>query len=136
MSKAGSERLAAVDRAFEYLASKNGFHPRTTIAIAIRVEFFLAVRWEDKQEELRRRRDPNVWAEISIPAMGRIRELFARTPPGLSNAAAEQHVIELLTKLRRPDIAWSTAQQLRIELGCWLRRRIPEPGVLQNESPS
>jgi len=126
-------RLDILDEAFSYLANDvaQKFSPQTALAVAIRVEFLLAEQWEDEQEELRRRRDPNIWVEISIEAMEQIKRLLAATPPSLSNAAAEQHVIDLLSELRA-DFAWSTARELRKSIGPWLHvseREVPKVGA-------
>ena len=114
-------RLAALDRAFSYLAVN--FPPETTIAVVIRVEFRLAVQWETIQEDLRRRNDPNEWLEISIEAMEEIGDLFAATTPDQSNATAEQKIITMFSKFS-PDEAWWTAQRLRRELIPWQKHRI------------
>src|SRR5579864_6303954 len=97
--KASDEALArceAEDQAFSYLAHGNRFAPSVARAISIRVEFLLAVIWEDLQEEMRERRDPREVRQISLYQMREIRDAFAATAPGLSNAVAEQHLVDLL----------------------------------------
>jgi hypothetical protein len=58
--------IVAGDYAYGYLTK---CFPQTADAIAIRVEFFLAGKWEEIQEDLRERRDPHDWVEISISEM-------------------------------------------------------------------
>jgi hypothetical protein len=114
-------RLAAEDRIFEYLAHKK-WSPETSITIATRVEFFLAVLGEDEQEDMRRRRDPREVVQISLSNMREVRRAFGGTAPGNSDAAAEQHVIDLLSKFP-PDRAWWIAHKVRKSLAPWLEMR-------------
>jgi hypothetical protein len=104
-------RAEAEDRAVVYLTQER-WSPQVSMAIAIRVEFFLAVRWEEEQEVMRHHDDPREVIEIVPREMQEARTLFARTPPGISNAAAEQHVVDMLTKFPL-DRAWWISRRVR-----------------------
>jgi hypothetical protein len=108
----------AEDRAISYLVDGGRFPPEVAIAIATRVEFLLAVAWEDLQEEMRARRDPREVKQISLSHMHQIRHAFASTSPGLSDAAAEQHVFDLLREFT-PDRAWYIASIVRRTVASW-----------------
>jgi hypothetical protein len=116
-----SVRIEAGDRAFAYLV--DNFRPEVTIAVAIRVEFFLASRWKEIQEDLRRQGDQHEWVEILVGEMEDIKNVFDTTQPDQSNAAAEQYVIGMFTKFA-PDLAWWTARRLRRELVPWQERQM------------
>jgi hypothetical protein len=111
-AEAVSARLDAEDRAIAYLVDGNRFPPQVSTAVATRVEFFLAVAWENEQEDMRTRRSRREVMEISICDMRAIREAFAENPPRLSDGAAEQHVLSLLNKFPR-DRAWDIARKVR-----------------------
>jgi hypothetical protein len=104
-------RMAAEDRAVAFLTQER-WSPQVSMAIAIRVEFFLAVRWEDEQEAMRDDDDPREVIEIVPREMQEARKWFARTPPGMSDAVAEQHVLDMLTKVPL-DRAWWTSRKVR-----------------------
>jgi hypothetical protein len=103
-------RMAAEDRAVAYLTQER-LSPRVSMAVAIRVEFLLAVIWEAEQEAMRDD-DPREVIEIVPREMQEARKLFVRTPPGTSDAVAEQHVVDMLTKFP-PDRAWWISRKVR-----------------------
>jgi hypothetical protein len=123
--KEANTRLAAEDEAVFYLLDDNRFTSQTSIAIAIRVEFLLALAWEDLQEEMRARSDPREVMEISPYHMLQIRKAFVSTPPALSDAAAEQQIVDLLRKFP-PDRAWHIASKVRRSVESWWSIRSPE----------
>jgi hypothetical protein len=116
-------RIAAGDSAYGFLV--NNFEPETAIAIAVRVEYFLAVRWQTEQEQMRARRDLNKVFEISIEGMARARKDFDGVPAGRSDGHAEQYVMDLLAKFPA-DQAWWTARRLRGEIEGWCRREMTQ----------
>jgi hypothetical protein len=111
-------RLAAADRAYRFLTGN--FAPETAVAIAVRVEYFQAARWEIEQEQMRARRDPNQVFEISIAEMERRRRAFADVPVGRSNARGEQQVVELLAQFPL-DQVWWTAHRAREKVEAWCK---------------
>jgi hypothetical protein len=70
------------------------------------VERTLAIKWETKQEEMRRRRDPR---KVMCINAGRVKELdvaLASLPQGVHpDPAAERHLLQILKDLP-PDRAW------------------------------
>ena len=104
------QRLAAEDRVFAYLAGN--FTYEAAVAIANRVEFLLAARWENRQEELRKSSYEGTVFEISIAEMAQSHYRFRVTPPGHSDALGEQHVIDLLSEFPA-DQAWHIARKVR-----------------------
>jgi hypothetical protein len=113
-------RIAAGDSAHRFLVEN--FAPETAIATAVSVEYFLSVRWETEQEQMRARRDPHMVFEISIAGMAQIRKAFDNVPLGQSNERAEQYVIDLLTRFPA-DQAWWTAHRVKEEVEAWFRAR-------------
>lgn len=103
-------RMAAVDRAVAYLTQER-LAPQVSMATAIRVEFFLAVLWEYQQKAMLDG-DPREVIEIVPREMQEAKKAFARTPLGLSDAVAQEHVIDMLTKFP-PDRAWWIARKVR-----------------------
>lgn len=116
----GWERLSAADAAFHFLVNK--FDPKTSTAIATRVELLTALRWEEEQEEMRKRRERCRVFEISIEGMEQARQAFAKISPGQSDAGGEKYVFGLLTKFL-PDEAWWIAKEIRREVLSWWRMR-------------
>ena len=110
------QRLAAEDRVFAYLA--HNFTYETAVAIANRVEFWFAARWEHRQEKLRKSGYEGTVFEISICWMEQSAYRFRDTRPGHSNAHGEQHVIDLLSEFPA-DQAWHIARKVRDQIeGC------------------
>ncbi len=107
------QRLAAEDRVYAYLAGN--FTYEAAVAIANRVEFLLAARWEHKQEKLRANGCEETVFEISICGMAQSAHRFRDTPPGHSNALGEQHVIDLLSEFPA-DQAWHIARKVRDQI--------------------
>lgn len=128
------DRLEAEDRAFDYLV-KN-FAPETSIATAIRVEFIFATRWEKEQADMMRRRGRSrrVFA-ISPLELTDIRRLSATVPPSKSDVAAQQRVVEMLTRFP-VDQAWWIAHKVRTGVESWcgglLSEKRPENGLPRN----
>jgi len=131
-------RMATEDRAVAYLTDEK-WSPQVSMAIAMRVEFFLAVRWEDEQEAMRDD-DPREVIEIVPREMQEARKLFARTPPGTSDAVAEQHVVNMLTKFP-PDRAWWISRKVRRavvhyqEIQIWRPQKPATPPLADGELP-
>ncbi|HEX5323081.1 MAG TPA: hypothetical protein VFW40_04790 [Capsulimonadaceae bacterium] len=115
--KARPARLVAADQAYRLLIEN--FAPESAVAIAVRAEYLLAVRWEIEQEQMRARHDPHLVFEISIPEMERERKAFASVPVGRSDAGGEQQVVDLLAQFPL-DQAWWTAHRARekVEASC------------------
>jgi hypothetical protein len=116
--KARWDRIAAGDSVYSFLV-KN-FAPETALAIAVTVEYFLAVRWEAEQEQMRQSRDPHRIFEISAEEMERARKAFYNTPAGLSDLSGERYVIDLLGQFPG-DQAWWTAHRVKREIEGWCR---------------
>ena len=132
-------RMEAEDRAVAYLTDEK-WAPEVSMAIARRVEFFLALVWEDEQEDMRRQDSPKLVFEISVCQMQEARRAFVKTVPGLSDAGAEQHVIDMLTKFPA-DKAWWLARKVRDAVVHWQEARIsrasapPTPPLEPGELP-
>jgi hypothetical protein len=76
------------------------------------VEWALATKCAAIQSEMRRQRDPNEVVEINLNDFQRLIEAIVATPPDIqSDAAAEQHVIDLLADFP-PDWAWWIAHNV------------------------
>jgi len=106
-------RLAAEDRVFAYLA--DNFTYDTAVAIANRVEFLLAARWEHRQETLRESGYEGTVFEISTVEMAQSHYRFRDTRPGTSNSHGEQNVIDLLTEFPA-DQAWWITHKVRDQI--------------------
>jgi hypothetical protein len=95
--------IHAEDEAVEYL---HKFDPAVASATACSVDQTLAIKWETKQEEMRRRRDPRKVMCITDRRWSELYSALARVPPGVhSDAAAEHHLLQILKGLP-PDRAW------------------------------
>ena len=98
--------MRAEDDAVEFL---HKLDPAVALATARSVERKLAIKWETKQEEMRRRRDPR---KVMCISRTRVRELdfaLASLPQGVQpNPAAERHLLQMLKDLP-PDRAWWVA---------------------------
>ena len=95
--------IRAEDEAVEYL---HKLDPAVALATACSVEQTLAIKWETKQEEMRRRRDPRKVMCLTDRRWSELYSALARVPPGVhSDAAAEHHLLHILKDLP-PDRAW------------------------------
>jgi hypothetical protein len=102
-------RLEAEDRAVVYLGK---FPPQVALATALSVESSLATRWEEEQNERIRQRDPRDVVQIMPSDMQQLNHALDKIPPNIrSDAAAEQHVIDLLVDFP-PDRAWWIAHKV------------------------
>jgi hypothetical protein len=100
--------MRAEDDAVRYL---DKFTPEVASVVARNVEMTLANRWEAEQAEMIRRGDPREVAAITEKHKQELDYAMARIPRNArSDAAAEQHVIQLLRKLP-PDDAWWAAHK-------------------------
>jgi hypothetical protein len=101
-------RLEAEDRAVVYLGK---FPPQVALATALSVELSLATSWEEEQNERIRQRDPREVVQILPSDMQQLNAALEKIPPHIrSDAAAEQHVIDLLADFP-PDWAWWIAHK-------------------------
>jgi hypothetical protein len=100
------------------------FAAEEALAIAVRVEYRLAVLWETEQEEMRGRYDKHTVIEISVEEMAEASKAFDNVPPGRSDIPAEQYVIDLLTRFPA-DQAWWTAHRVKKEIEAWCRWKAP-----------
>ena len=95
--------MRAEDDAVEFL---HQLDPAVALATACSVERKLAIKWETKQEEMRRRRDPR---KVMCISRTRVRELdvaLASLPHGVHpDPAAECHLLQIVKDLP-PDRAW------------------------------
>ncbi len=107
------QRLEAEDRAFAYLA--DNFTYETAVAVANRVEFWLAARWKHRQEELCASGYEGTVFGISIAQMALSHYRFRDTRPGNSKSHGEQNVIDLLSEFPA-DQAWWIAHQVRAQI--------------------
>jgi hypothetical protein len=98
-----SAAMRAEDDAVEFL---HKLDPAVALATASSVERKLAIKWETKQEEMRRRRDPR---KVMCINAGRVRDLdvaLASLPQGVHpDPAAERQLLQVLKDLP-PDRAW------------------------------
>lgn len=102
-------RLAAEDRAVVHLGK---FPPQVALATALSVELSLATSWEEEQNERIRQRDPRDVVQIMPSDMQQLNAALDKIPPNIrSDAAAEQHVIDLLVDFP-PDWAWWIAHKV------------------------
>jgi hypothetical protein len=101
----------------------DNFTPETANAIAVRATYFLAVRWETEQEQMRACRAPYMIFEISTVTMAQTRKAFDNVHPDQSDGRAEKHVLKLLAQFPT-DQAWRTAHRVREEIAGWCRRQV------------
>jgi hypothetical protein len=95
--------LRAEDEAVAYL---HKFDPAVAFATACSVEQTLAIKWETKQEEMRRRRDPRKVMCINARRLRELDVALASLPQGVHpDPAAERHLLQILKDLP-PDRAW------------------------------
>ena len=95
--------IHAEDEAVEYL---HKFDPAVALATARSVEQTLAIKWETKQEEMRRRGDPRKVMCITDRHWSELHSALARVPPGVHpDAAAEHRLLQILKDLPH-DRAW------------------------------
>jgi hypothetical protein len=111
--------MRAEDDAVEFL---HQLDPAVALATACSVERKLAIKWETKQEEMRRRRDPR---KVMCISRTRVRELdvaLASLPHGVHpDPAAERYLLQIMKDLP-PDRAWWVAHSVvRYQAG-----RIPD----------
>jgi hypothetical protein len=118
--RARGARIAAGDDVFYYLVKY--FVPEAAIAIAVSVEYRLAVRWKTEQEQMRARRDRHKVCEISVEGMANARKAFDSLSPGQSDERTEQYVIDLLAQFPA-DQAWWTAHRIKTEVEAWCQRK-------------
>ena len=100
-------RLEAEDRAVVYLGK---LPPQVALATALSVELSLATSWEEEQNE--RILQPREVVQIMPSDMQQLNAALDKISPNIrSDAAAEQHVIDLLVDFP-PDWAWWIAHKV------------------------
>ena len=95
--------IHAEDEAVEYL---HKFDPAVALATACSVEQTLAIKWETKQEEMRRRGDPRKVMCLTDRHWSELHFALARVPPGVHPDAAAEHQLLQILKDLPPDRAW------------------------------
>jgi hypothetical protein len=96
--------LGAMSAEDEAVAHLHKFDPAVAFATACSVERTLAIKWETKQEEMRRRRDARKVMPISDTRLSELHYALARLPFH-PDADAERHLLQILKDLP-PDRAW------------------------------
>src|SRR5262245_43168936 len=102
------ERLwhASVRAEDDIVMSLYKFDPAVALATACSVEQTLAAKWDAKQEEMRRRRDPRKVMCLTDRQRSELRSAHVKIPPGIKpHAPAVQRLLQILEDLP-PDRAW------------------------------
>jgi hypothetical protein len=122
------ERMKAEDHVLDYLSNRCPTRQQQA-AVAIRVEMLLAAKWEIEQRDFwdyvggrsfvsvvrpeRLKEAKNRYFKLMTPGdLNEIKRLFSETAPESSDAAAEQYVLETLSKFHT-DRAWWIAHLVR-----------------------
>jgi hypothetical protein len=103
---------------FRYL---RGFPAQTAMAVAIRAEFLLALRWAREYQQMSDAGDRTSWVFfITDEESTEIQAAFMNTRAGDSDARAEQHIIDLFSRFPL-DEAWWTVHRVRKEIIGWFK---------------
>ena len=130
--KESGQRLEAEDRVFSYLV--NNYPPHIYRAVAVRVEWFLAMRLEHEQNDMIERGDQREGVWIGSYHMDDVNREVAKTPPRLSDLTVELHVIGMLSEFPI-DRAWWIAHRVARQVAVWLPHSLrpgPKHGALAN----
>jgi hypothetical protein len=117
----GWERAKAEDHIVNYLSRCPT--REQSAAVAIRVEMYLAAKWEIEQREFWRHESGDRFVFVTIPErlsdakdrefvlmtpdeLNEIKQLFAETPLAASDYAAEQYVLDTLSKFHTDRARW------------------------------